>query len=178
MRLTSRQLGRLMVMQALLWWSTALQAAGPSATATVTLNITVVQPPCSISLPATVSLGSILESVRSYPPFSIDISCTAGSTTVTSLFAEIVQGSLTPGYADRIDMTGPAGSSGTAAQLWLTAPDGGRVVMDGSGSTEAGSQFCEGSSSRQCTLTPYTRTVADTPRGETTAVVRFSVAYP
>lgn len=178
MRLNSRVL-LISVLQVFLCNSLVVQAA-PSATAsaTVTLDITVTEPPCNITFPSSIVLGTIPQGVHSYPSFDINISCTAGSTTSTALFAQLVQGTLTSDHNDRIDMTSPEGSSGTPAQLWLTAKDGKAVVMDGSGSTNVNSQFCTGTTDRQCTLTPNTQVAMDTPRGKASAVVRFSVAYP
>lgn len=150
-------------------------ARAASSTATVTLKATFTAPPCSITTPDQVFLGSMLPGSRSYLPFNISISCP--SATSTALYAQIVQGVLTSGTPDRVDMTGPAGA-GTPAQLWLTDAGGKTVMLDGSGATDSSRGFCAGTADRSCTLTPSVQVAADTPKGQTTATVRFSVMYP
>lgn len=179
MRLTSRILPRLFIYLLSLIGNSTVQATPlATASATVTLNITVTQPSCTLTMPETVSLGGMLQGIRSYAPLFIDIRCGSGSGVTSALYAEIVQGFPTAGYVDRINMIAPADSSGTAAQLWLKTVDGNSVVMDPNGSSNMDSQFCRGSTDRQCTLIPYTQIAADTPRGITSAVVRVSVTYP
>lgn len=151
-------------------------ARAVEATATVTLKATFTAPPCTITTPTEVFLGAMLPGERSYPAFRVGITCPAGMTTDTALYVENVS-SLTAGRTDRVDMSGPAGSTGTPAQLWLTA-EGNPVALDGSGSTDETKRFCAGNADRQCVLTPSTLVSADTPRGETRATVRVSVAYP
>lgn len=151
-------------------------ARAVSSTATVTLRATFTAPPCSITTPDQVFLGAMLPGSRSYLPFNISISCP--SATATALYAQIVQGALTSGAPDRVNMTSPAGSPGTPAQLWLTDADGKTVTLDGSGATDSTKGFCAGTADRSCTLTPSVQVAADTPKGQTTATVRFSVMYP
>lgn len=143
------------------------------STDTVTLKATFTAPPCTLTVPDQVFLGSILQGTKSYRPFSVEISCPA--TTNTALYAEAVSGSLAA--ADMMTMTGP-GTPGQPANIWLTDPDGKKVVLDGSGKTTPGVQFCSGNTNRSCVLTPYTQVFADTPRGQTSATLRFSVTYP
>ena len=142
---------------------------------TVTLKATFTVPPCTLTVPDRVFLGSILQGQKSYRPFSVGITCP--SVTETALYAEVVSGSLTSGSTTRVNMTGPAGP-GTPAQLWLTAPDGKAVVLNGSGKYTPAFRFCSGNTSRDCVLTPYTQVSADTPRGQTHVTLRLSVAYP
>lgn len=145
------------------------------ASATVTLKATFMAPPCTLTVPDTVFLGSILRGQQNYRPFSVEIACPTA--TETALYAEVVSGTLTSGSTTRMDMTGPV-NTGTPAQLWLMAPDGNAVMLDGSGNDSLASRFCGGNSNRSCSLTPYTQVAADTPRGQTTATLRISVAYP
>lgn len=152
-------------------------ARAVEAKATVTLKATFTAPPCTITTPTEVFLGSMLPGERSYPAFRVGITCPAGTTTDTALYAEPVGINLTAGRADRVDMSGPAGSSGTPAQLWL-AEAGNAVDLGGTGSTDKTKRFCAGNTDRQCVLTPSTLVSGDTPRGETRATLRFSVAYP
>ncbi|MDQ4429067.1 fimbrial protein [Yokenella regensburgei] len=150
-------------------------AATNTATVTVTLKATFTAPPCTLTQPDQVFLGSILQGKQSYTPFSVEIACP--TPTNTALYAEVVSGTLTAGSTTRVNMTAPV-NTGTPAQLWLTSPDGNPVTLDGSGNTTPASRFCSGDASRSCVLTPYTQVAADTPRGETTATLRLSVAYP
>lgn len=152
-------------------------ALAVSATATVTLKATFTAPPCTITVPDQVFLGSMLPGEQSYAPFKVSVTCPGGSTATSALYAEVVSGSLTSGRTDRVDMNGPAGSSGTPAQLWLTA-EGKTVALDGTGSTDDTKRFCTGTTDRQCSLIPSTLVSTGTPRGETTATIRVSVVYP
>ena len=147
-----------------------------TATASVTLKATFTAPPCTITTPDQVPLGMMLPGSRGYLPFSITFSCT--NSTSTFLYAQIVQGVLTAGTSDRVDMSGPAGTPGTPAQLWLTDSDGKTVTLDGSGATDNTKGFCTGTTERTCRLTPSVQVAANTPKGLTTAIIRFSVAYP
>ncbi|CAB5534487.1 Uncharacterised protein [Citrobacter werkmanii] len=154
-----------------------VRAAPTTSTTTVALHVKFTAPPCSIIPPPEVFLGAMLPGEHSYPAFNIDISCPPGTPVNTALYAEPVGNSLTAGRTDRVDMSGPAGSSGTPAQLWL-AEAGSAVALDGAGSTDTTKQFCAGNTDRQCVLTPSTFVSVDTPRGETRATLRFSIAYP
>lgn len=154
----------------------AHNAHSATATASVKLKATFIAPPCTITTPDRVPLGMMLPGSRSYLPFSITISCL--SATPTFLYAQIVQGSLSAGTTDRVDMNGPAGTTGTPAQLWLTDSDGKTVILDGSGASDNTKGFCTGTTDRTCRLTPSVQVAANTPKGLTTATVRFSVAYP
>lgn len=149
--------------------------AASTATATVTITATFTAPPCTLTLPDTVHLGSILQGEQTYRPFEIRIACPAP--TSSALYAEPVGGSVISGTPSRMTMSGPAGATGTPAQFWLKA-EGKDILLDGSGATDATKGFCTGTVDRTCVLTPFTQVAADTPRGQTTAVVRFSVVYP
>lgn len=151
-------------------------AYSATATASVTLKATFIAPPCTITTPDQVPLGMMLSGSRSYLPFSIDISCP--SATSTFMYVQIVQGALTAGTSDRVDMSGPAGTPGTPAQLWLTDSDGKKVTLDGSGASDNTKGFCAGTTDRTCHLTPSVQVAANTPKGLTTATLRFSIAYP
>ncbi|EAA7288980.1 fimbrial protein [Salmonella enterica subsp. enterica] len=150
-------------------------ARGATATATVTLKATFTAPPCTLTVPPTVFLGSILQGEKTYRPFSIDISCPSPVRTV--VYAQQMGSSLVSGNAARMEMSGPAGASGTPAQFWLNA-EGKDILLDGSGATDETRGFCDGTTNRACTLTPSTLVAPDTPRGQTTATIRFSVMYP
>lgn len=150
-------------------------AATNVATATVTLKATFTSPPCTLTVPDQVFLGSIVPGTKQYSPFSVEIACPTA--TDTALYAEVVSGRLTSGSTTRVDMTGPV-NTGTPAQLWLTSADGSTVYLDGSGKDNKAQRFCSGNNNRSCVLTPYTLVDATTPRGQTTATLRLSVVYP
>ncbi|KLW85417.1 hypothetical protein SP99_04579 [Enterobacter sp. BIDMC92] len=155
-------------------WS-ELSISANSASATIPVEVTFIDPPCSIVVPDTVNLGTMLTGTHSYDPFYITINCT--SIKNSAIYAEIVQGTLTSGYVDRMDMISPVGSTGSPVQFWLVDPDGKPISIDGSGNTNPANQFCEGSETRQCSLIPSTLISSDTPRGQTQAVLRFSIVY-
>ncbi|EPS0558337.1 fimbrial protein [Enterobacter roggenkampii] len=157
----------------LIWCQQSISAN--SASATIPVEVTFIDPPCSIVVPDTVSLGYMLTGTHSYDPVYITINCS--SLKSSAIYAEIVQGTLTSGYTDRLNMIGPTGSSGSPVQFWLVDSDGKTISIDGSGITNPASQFCEGSETRQCSFTPLTMISTDTPRGQTQAILRFSIVY-
>ncbi|QIU92565.1 fimbrial protein [Yokenella regensburgei] len=114
--------------------------AATSSSVTVTLKATFA-PPCTLTVPDQIFLGSILQGMKSYQPFSVEISCPTA--TNTALYAEVVSGTRTTGSTTRVNMTGPV-NTGTPAQLWLTDPAGNEVVLDGSGKDMPASRFCSG----------------------------------
>ncbi|HFV9915423.1 TPA: fimbrial protein [Salmonella enterica subsp. diarizonae serovar 61:l,v:z35] len=149
------------------------QALALTVTKQMTIKLIVAQPTCSLTMPETALLGSIPEGTWARPPFSITIEC--DTPIRTALYAKVVRGSLIQGAADRMAMTGAG--EGTPVKLWMTDEDGQNITLDGSGSTDSSKGFCNGTNRRSCTLTPYTQVAADTPRGNVSATLRFSVVY-
>ncbi|MEG2567408.1 fimbrial protein [Citrobacter braakii] len=149
------------------------QALALTVTKKMTIKLTVEQPTCSVTLPESVLLGSIPEGTYDRPPFIITTQC--DTPVRTALYAQIISGSLIHGAADRMAMMGTGG--GTPVKLWITDEDGQSITLDGSGSTDSSKGFCSGTEPRSCTLTPYTQVTADTPRGNVSATLRFSVVY-
>ncbi|POT58545.1 fimbrial protein [Citrobacter amalonaticus] len=149
--------------------------AATTATATVTIKATFTVPPCTLTVPPTVHLGSLVNGAQTHYPVKIDISCPTPVSTV--IYGQQVGSSLVAGSSTRMAMTGPTGSSGTPAAFWLTA-ESHEVDLTGDGATDKTKGFCAGTDNRSCTVTPSTLVVQDTPRGQTTATVRFSVMYP
>ena len=157
----------------LMAWLPSARAATSSAT--VTLKATFTAPPCTLTVPPTVHLGSLLNGTQSYNPVKIDINCPIPTNTV--IYGEQIGSAMVGGNASRMEMTGPAGVTGTPAQFWLSTA-GKEIDLTGDGATDTTKGFCAGTDNRSCTLTPSTVVVPDTPRGQTTATVRFSVMYP
>lgn len=149
--------------------------AAATASATVTIKATFTSPPCTLTVPDTVFLGSLLNGTQTHYPVKIDISCPTSVSAV--IYGQQVGSSLVTGSSTQMAMTGPAGSGGTPAAFWLSA-EGKDIDLTGDGATDEAKGFCAGTDNRSCTLTPSTRVEADTPRGQTTATVRFSVMYP
>ncbi|ECA1950137.1 hypothetical protein EJH27_01525 [Salmonella enterica subsp. enterica serovar Virchow] len=157
-------------------------AATNEASAVVTLKVTWVMPPCEVSGPATVQLGSIHPGVRSYP--SLDLTVTCPLATVAHLYAVAGNGqSLVNGSVSRVNMTNVAGRPGQPAQFWLKDAGGTEIALDGGGATDVAKRFCTGSTtgnngSRTCRLTPWTGVFPGVPTGPTTARVTFTVVMP
>lgn len=147
------------------------QALALTVTKQMTIKLRVEQPTCSLTLPESVLLGSIPEGTHDRPPFSITTEC--DTPVRTALYAQVVSGRLSS--ADRMEMTGSG--EGTPVKLWMKDEDGRNITLDGSGGTDSSKGFCSGAGQRSCTLTPYTQVAADTPRGNVSATLRFSVVY-
>lgn len=161
------------VVSVLLAGSATHQALALTVMKQMTIKLTVEQPTCSLTLPESVLLGSIPQGTYDRPPFSITTEC--DTPVRTALYAQVVRGSLSQNSADRMEMTGIGG--GTPVKLWFTDEDGRRITLDGSGSTDSSKAFCSGTERRSCTLTPYTQVAANTPGGNVSATLRFSVVY-
>ncbi|MBC6504730.1 fimbrial protein, partial [Citrobacter freundii] len=142
--------------------------AASTATATVTITATFTAPPCTLTVPPTVFLGSILQGKQTYRPFSIDIACP--TPTNTAIYAQQISGTIVDSSGTRMAMSGPPG--GTPAEFWLES-ESKEIDLAGGGAGDATKGFCAGDTNRSCMLTPFTQVATDTPRGETTATVRF-----
>lgn len=154
----------------------SVSAQAATATATLTLGARFIAPPCTIVVPKQISLGDIRLGSRVYPPFAVEINCTTASRSI--LYAEPASGErLVGGFTSRIEMTGSTSSGGTPAQFWLNTGNK-EVDLTGTGATDLYSGFCEGIDSRNCTLTPATKVVIDTPKGLASATIRISIRYP
>lgn len=147
------------------------QALALTVTKQMTIRLTVAQPTCSLTLPESVLLGSITEGTSGRPPFSITTEC--DTPVRTALYAQVVSGRLSS--ADRMEMTGSG--EGIPVKLWMTDEAGKSITLDGGGGTDSSKVFCIGTEKRSCTLTPYTQVAANTPRGNVSASLRFSVVY-
>ncbi|EKO4894633.1 TPA: fimbrial protein [Salmonella enterica subsp. enterica serovar Stanley] len=149
------------------------QALALTVTKQMMIKLKVEQPTCSLTLPDSVPLGSLPEGTHARPPFSITAEC---ETPVrTTLYAQVVSGILSAGSADRMEMTGSVG--GTPVKLWMADEDGQNITLNGSGSTDSSKGFCSGTERRNCILTPYTQVAANTPPGDVSATLRFSMTY-
>lgn len=162
--------------------STLLAGGTKASPADVALTLTVQRPPCTVDGPTTHSLGDINgRGRRTALPFSLTIECGYGDLTA-SLYATGQNRST----ASRVNMTNVAGLPGTPAQLWLEE-GGGEIPIEAVGTTTpaSASLFCKsgpGTSKtgerRICSLTPSVLIADDTPLGETTAVITFTIVQP
>ena len=155
-------------------WALFAQASD-NASVIVPITASVKAGTCTLGVPDQVLLGSITPGTKQYNPFNVEITCLTA--TNTELYAQVVSGNLTAGTTDRVNMAGPV-NTGTAAQLWLTSPEGKVITLDGSGSTDSTKGFCSDAVSRTCTLTPSTLVDITTPRGQTIATIKFNIRYP
>lgn len=153
-----------------------VHAATPPAPSSVIIDIKAqfVASVCDITMPNDVPLGAIYQGRRVYQPFSIVVNCP--SSVNTFLYAEIISGSLPVGISDAVYMSS-TDTTGTPARLSLTSQDGNVINLDGGGKTDEVKGFCKGNASRNCILTPSTFVETDTPYGQASAILRFSISY-
>ncbi|MEG1224648.1 MAG: fimbrial protein, partial [Hafnia sp.] len=85
----------------LMAWLPSARAATSSAT--VTLKATFTAPPCTLTVPPTVHLGSLLNGTQSYNPVKIDINCPIPTNTV--IYGEQIGSAMVGGNASRMEMT-------------------------------------------------------------------------
>lgn len=133
---------------------------------TITLEATFTAPPCTLTVPDTVNLGSITYGDKRYQPFTMEVTCTA--TSKTEIYAQAL-GTLAGGSADTVEM----GDSLTL--LWLE--EGGKKIVLNGDTDLTTSGFCKGDTSRTCTLTPNTRVDVNARTGARSAVIRFNIRY-
>lgn len=166
-----------MTLAAVLMASSGAHAATNDATATITVKATFVSSLCDVEMPNRIFLGSILPRAISYAPFTLQIRCPDAASTA-ALYGVAV--GTTMDTASRLNMTNVNGDAGTPAKLWFT--EGGKpgeIPLGPDGLTDNSKQFCKGVGQIQtCVLTPWTFSTADTPKGETTATVTFTVVVP
>lgn len=140
--------------------------AALSDSVTIMLEATFTAPPCTLEVPDKVHLGSIPYGDKSYRPFTLTVNCTSASK--AEIYAQTL-GTLVSGSTDTMEM----GESAT--RFWLE--EGGKKIALNGDSNTTTSGFCEGTSSRVCTLTPKTQVDASAPEGERSAIIRFNIRY-
>lgn len=141
------------------------RAENEVVTANTRITATFSVPTCELVIPPIVHLGSIINGVQSYNPFSIQMNCSVP--TDTSIYAQAI-GRLAPGSIDTVLM------EGSNARFWLLESTmAKKITLNG----DAGETFCSGGVSRICNLIPNTLVTSDDARGETYTVIRFNVRY-
>lgn len=150
----------------LLMSPSSAQAAPLYDSITVTLEATFTAPPCTLEVPDTVYLGSITYGSKAYRPFTMTVNCQSASK--AEIYAQTL-GTLVSGSTDTMEM----GDSVT--QFWLE--EGGKKIALNGETNDTTSGFCEGTTSRTCTLTPKTWVGASAKEGGRSAVIRFNIRY-
>ncbi|MCX9063502.1 hypothetical protein NLN94_21535 [Citrobacter portucalensis] len=150
------------------------QGAGSTST-TLTLDVTVYDA-CTVTVPPTVSLGTLTPGQTTrHTGFTITTNCTDSSLS-TQLWAQT--SALNPGTVNEVLLKSTSGV--TAGRLFFADSNNagkGAIYLDGSGATDTAKQFCASSSgtSRVCTLIPTTVILQNSPTGPVSAVVNFNV---
>lgn len=157
-------------------------ARAATSQATVTLNATFTAPPCTLDIggaaSGTVSLGALQPGSNAGTPFSLNVTCSYDRP--SSLYATISAGTqdATPGVVDMLN-TGDVGNTGSPVKLTLSATDKpSGIVYGAGGATDGTRQFCSGTTSRTCTLTPTVVVNAGTLPGSLTAAIIFTIVNP
>ncbi|MBC3378674.1 hypothetical protein H8I69_06020 [Serratia fonticola] len=142
-----------------------VSAIQSSAEKSIPLSAIFVAPPCNVSIDngnetKIIELGDITFGEKSHPPFTLSVDCkySRGS----SVYAEVVQGSLSQGGKNKINMQDAQTGTETPVQIFLregSQPEG--IEYDTSSGSDPDVQFCKGDSTRVCTLTPVTSVRAD-----------------
>lgn len=153
-----------------LWLSGILLMGGSSMAqasteSIVPITVTFLAPPCTVSVPSDVALGTIGYGQKTYRPIDIQVNCSG--VFQSSLYAQAL-GTLESGTIDTVLM------EGTTAKFWLNA-EGSTTKLTLIGSS--GTPFCEGSNSRTCVVTPSTLVVQGDKHGSTYTIIRFNLRY-
>lgn len=172
---SAMRLSRGVVPGGLLLGSIIGTAIANPVTVTVPVTATFVAPTCTLSVPVTHNIGSMLSGTETnYRGLTIGINC--GTDTVTSrLYASVLGGTVVDGTTVKMD---GAGSVTSANPPVLRMLDGVTpVALDGSGANSDSSAFCAGSVTRDCVLTPRVNVPANASPGSAKASLRFTLRY-
>lgn len=154
-----------------------LPAGAVASTASVTVPVTAsfVNPTCTLTVPTSHNIGSMMGgSEANYRGLTIGINC--GADTVTSrLYASVPGGTVVDGTTVKMDGVGSVASGNPPVLRMLdgTIP----VTLDGSGATSDSSAFCAGSVTRDCVLIPRINVPATASPGSAKAILRFTLRY-
>lgn len=145
------------------------------ATATVTLNVTFVNPSCDITVPDSYNLGTLTLGSKEHEDLKIIWHCASEIPLKTALMASIVTG--VPQGDDKIRLIVGNKSSGTTLSLKEKGSSSPIKLMG----INAQKYFCrdakESNKKRTCTLTPVTNVSPEGPFGQASATLRFEVGY-
>lgn len=148
----------------------ALCYAGPGQ-ASVTINVkgTLKPPTCTVTAPSTVPLGVFLINVtKTHPPFEINVDCPEPVMMELSARSNAL-GGYADGSAEMLDENGLGG----ATKFGLQETPGVNIDLFG----RAGGEFCLGTDTRVCQLTPVVRAQSGNVPGKRTLTISFSLRY-
>lgn len=154
-----------------------------SDTDTVTVTATFTAPPCTVDIDGTdsktVSLGVLLQGTQVTAPFNLNITCSY--TRLSSVYAEVVTGVVNTTNPTAVNMVndGDTGNAGSPVLLNLSTADKPDGILYGiDGATDSMRQFCSGTDTRICTVTPITTVNVGTKSGNVAAAIRFTIVNP
>ncbi|WP_144345475.1 hypothetical protein [Shewanella xiamenensis] len=131
----------------------------------VPITVTFLAPPCTVSVPSDVAMGTITYGLKTYRPIDIQVNCSSAFR--SSLYAQAL-GVLESGTINTVLM------EGTTAKFWLNA-EGSTTKLTLIGSS--GVPFCQGNNSRTCVVTPSTLVALGDKHGSTYTIIRFNLRY-
>lgn len=154
-------------------WGSGARAVTSSQTVTLTVNFTA--PPCTVDINSgtngMVDLGALPTGNSTRTPFNLTITCPY--TRPSSLYATVQSGTVSGSTVNMLNGV----EGGGAVTLTLSA--GGTAIQYGSdGASNSAKQFCSGTTTRSCTITPITSVNSGVNGGIKTAVIIFTMVNP
>ncbi|EGT1548438.1 hypothetical protein I3G99_002370 [Salmonella enterica] len=169
------RLSRGMVSGGLLLGSVISTAIASPVSVTVPVTATFVAPTCTLSVPSTHNIGSMLSGTdASYRELTIGVSCNNGAVS-SRLYATVLSGTRVDASSVRMNGTGSVSSGNPPVLRMLDGVT--PVALDGSGASSDNSAFCAGSVTRDCVLTPRVNVPANASPGSAKASLRFTLRY-
>lgn len=158
----------------------SVQAATPTISKKVIIDVTFARPSCDITVPSSYNLGILTPGTKEHGGLNITWRCEGNKPIKTALTADVVTGDKDAGNEKVYLVTN--GNEATGAALSLRE---GKSFIKLTGS-QAKDYFCSDTSDvagmvlRTCTLTPVTVTNVSQngPFGLASATLRFEVGYP
>lgn len=149
-----------------------------AATADVTIDGTVVRPTCTLSTPATHSLGTMTSGKEtSYAEMKVKVLCNNGAVS-SRLYVGVQSGTVSGSTAVKMNGTGSVASNNPPLlQLLNVLNQNNPVILNGSGSTSDSATFCSGTTTRDCNLKPKVDVPYDAATGAAKASLRFTLRY-
>ncbi|EBG2149361.1 hypothetical protein CDG14_20920 [Salmonella enterica] len=154
-------------------------AVASTASVTVPVTATFVNPTCTLSLPdsATHNIGSLEAGTgheKPYRDMRISVNCNNGNV-AGRLYAGVSSGTLDGTNAVKMNGSGSATSANPPVLQMLA--EGVAIRLDNGGATDNAGAFCYGTTTRTCTLTPKVNVPTNAAAGSAKVSLRFTLRY-
>ena len=157
--------------------ATLLPVSAMAATSgSSTITGTIVANPCNITVPQTVTLGSLISgTINEKTSFNVGVNCTNTSSNYLVYASPGAKGEIAGSDTVNMAVGGSVPSSNKTTLQLLSR--GTAIKLDGSGSTADNAAFCTGNDSQTCTLKAKVVVPSAAATGNAEAIIGFTLRY-